>query len=264
MTVPNWLLKEYPEMALNLESNQDVLVSAFDLYQTLRQLPIYPLKMPHRESHGMTKGVSLLSNKLPKTRSCADAWIPMQFCICVPWVELSERELASINVGNTTNFGKIFNGILKTFIKMNTAIGYEPNLARNFFKPSDINANNVNTNSRNPNSEHCIPLEFDKVLFASKLTFAETLQASAKSTHNLYRVQVQVKMEPGVNIEGEEPRVFESLFSQAANLDSYTTLSLLETKQVTKYGNKPLCAREEDVKDICICKASKIQARRNF
>ena len=265
IVVPNWLLKKHPDIGLTLEANQDVLISPFDLYQTLRQFPIYPLDMPQRESHKERRGLSLISNYLPKTRSCIDARIPIQFCVCMNWVELNQQQINAANNGDIM-YGSIRNGVFKALLKMNEHLGYNSRIVTSSL--SDLIDENFTPSEHSPNHKYCILLQFDKIVFASKITFSETFLTVTKAAHQFYRVQFQTKMEDGAQHpqqqedDGkEEPRIFEILFMHPSGNNLIAYINLLEIKQITKYGNKPICSRTEDVKDICVCKASQATAR---
>ncbi|CAG5127872.1 unnamed protein product [Candidula unifasciata] len=80
LTFPKWFLKRYPDVAANLKRNTERLTSHFDTHATLLDLlyfksfatpPLPPLK------HGIS-----LFDKIPWDRTCKDALIPSDFCLC--------------------------------------------------------------------------------------------------------------------------------------------------------------------------------------
>lgn len=80
LTFPDWFLRKYPDVAANLKLNTRRLTSHFDTHATLLDLlyfkcnttsPLTPLR----------HGISLLE-KIPWNRTCADAAIPEEYCLC--------------------------------------------------------------------------------------------------------------------------------------------------------------------------------------
>ena len=81
----------------SLFSNQDKLVTGFDLYNTIRQLAIpyskkkdstgryqkIKPKLPGYKSGIPNWSFDLLNEKVPTNRSCQDAKIPIEFCPCL-------------------------------------------------------------------------------------------------------------------------------------------------------------------------------------
>ncbi|BFZ21863.1 hypothetical protein BsWGS_24902 [Bradybaena similaris] len=80
LTFPEWFLKKYPDVAENLRTNTKRLTSHFDTRATLLDLlyfksdnppPLAPIR------HGMS-----LFKEIPWNRTCVDASIPPEFCLC--------------------------------------------------------------------------------------------------------------------------------------------------------------------------------------
>ncbi|BFZ21884.1 hypothetical protein BsWGS_24923 [Bradybaena similaris] len=80
LTFPEWFLKKYPDVAENLRINTKRLTSHFDTRATLLDLlyfksdnppPLAPIR------HGMS-----LFKEIPGNRTCYDASIPLEFCMC--------------------------------------------------------------------------------------------------------------------------------------------------------------------------------------
>jgi hypothetical protein len=88
-----------------LTSNQDMLVTPYDMYQVVRRLLYYPSEVPPyvpdpnnpplplpRQSHivsslpHLSPFVDISQIALPENRSCTEANIPMEFCTCIPWL----------------------------------------------------------------------------------------------------------------------------------------------------------------------------------
>ncbi len=88
MNMPKKLRSEWLNV---LHSNQDKLVTGYDLYNTLRGFlqprdrygePI-PLKYPGYASGIPDWSFNLLHDKVPLDRNCEDARIPIEFCPCI-------------------------------------------------------------------------------------------------------------------------------------------------------------------------------------
>ncbi|BFZ21885.1 hypothetical protein BsWGS_24924 [Bradybaena similaris] len=80
LTFPEWFLKKYPDVAENLRINTKRLTSHFDTHATLLDLMYFksdnpPPLAPIR--HGMS-----LFKEIPGNRTCYDASIPLEFCMC--------------------------------------------------------------------------------------------------------------------------------------------------------------------------------------
>lgn len=80
LTFPTWFLRKYPDVAANLKNNTKRLTSHFDTHATLLDLLYFkPDKPPPLAP--LRHGVSLLG-KIPLGRTCADAQIPANLCLC--------------------------------------------------------------------------------------------------------------------------------------------------------------------------------------
>ncbi|BFZ21868.1 hypothetical protein BsWGS_24906 [Bradybaena similaris] len=80
LTFPDWFLRKYPDVAANLKVNSKRLTSHFDTHATLLDLLYFksdsPPPLPPRR-HGMS-----LFQKIPWDRTCEDASIPPEYCLC--------------------------------------------------------------------------------------------------------------------------------------------------------------------------------------
>ncbi|BFZ21866.1 hypothetical protein BsWGS_24905 [Bradybaena similaris] len=89
LTFPDWFLKKYPDVAANLQANTKRLTTHFDTHATLLDLLYFkshttPLAPPR---HGIS-----LFREIPSNRTCKDASIPKEFCLC------GYRSLGDVNV----------------------------------------------------------------------------------------------------------------------------------------------------------------------
>jgi hypothetical protein len=89
IVLPPWFKVKYPIAWKNLHSNQDKLVSSFDMHRTLLQmknleeLSVFETNPTIDEIKGPT-----LFHKISPYRSCYSARIPLQYCPCLNTVPL--------------------------------------------------------------------------------------------------------------------------------------------------------------------------------
>ncbi|XP_028405370.1 uncharacterized protein LOC114527863 [Dendronephthya gigantea] len=105
MTFPKWFKERYPKAAKNLQANTKRLTTWYDLHATFEHILEYGNKQ-EKSKHG----ISLLT-KVPPTRSCNDASIPLHWCPCLQWsavdhrhVHMQEGALEAINHINNLIF----------------------------------------------------------------------------------------------------------------------------------------------------------------
>ncbi|XP_070388118.1 uncharacterized protein [Dermacentor albipictus] len=77
LALPKRFLREHPDVAASLETNQRRLITAYDLHATLLSLSTLPSFSVNPTRHGL----NLFAN-IPANRTCVDASIPPQFCAC--------------------------------------------------------------------------------------------------------------------------------------------------------------------------------------
>mmetsp|Transcript_5100 Transcript_5100/g.16661 ORF Transcript_5100/g.16661 Transcript_5100/m.16661 type:complete len:459 (+) Transcript_5100:941-2317(+) len=66
---------------VNIALNQQRLVTVWDVYETLKELPLPYLRVPKPPERSSEKGLSL-QNEIPAERTCHDAGIPSVLCQC--------------------------------------------------------------------------------------------------------------------------------------------------------------------------------------
>lgn len=126
VVVPDSLLHRHPQLGSALESNRDVLTTAYDVWATIRHLPTYPGDEPEdvvdarcefeesvhpnmTASQGTpssapwrkqpkTPGRSLLT-PLPRTRGCKEAGVPSAACTHTVWRESADDAERSAAAG---------------------------------------------------------------------------------------------------------------------------------------------------------------------
>ncbi|KAJ5079358.1 hypothetical protein M0811_04379 [Anaeramoeba ignava] len=79
LVIPNKILDENPEVKQNLIENQQRIISAYDIYLTLKHIPIGISSYLERDPRDPKKAMSLFE-KIPK-RSCEEADISPEYCV---------------------------------------------------------------------------------------------------------------------------------------------------------------------------------------
>ncbi|CAG5127798.1 unnamed protein product [Candidula unifasciata] len=79
LTFPDWFLKKYPDVAANLRANTKRLTTHFDTHATLLDLLYFKSNL--KPLPLLRHGVSLFE-EIPANRTCRDAFIPKEFCLC--------------------------------------------------------------------------------------------------------------------------------------------------------------------------------------
>jgi len=79
---PKWFSERYPELAENLDVNQNRLVTAHDLYNTFIQLHDLPEFKQNVNYSANMEAIKGLFRSIPEDRNCADALVPDIMCIC--------------------------------------------------------------------------------------------------------------------------------------------------------------------------------------
>ncbi|XP_075543716.1 uncharacterized protein LOC142578199 [Dermacentor variabilis] len=92
LALPNRFLADNPVPAAQLEVNQRRLITNYDLHATLIALS----KLPELGTNSTEKGLSLFG-PIPPERTCADAYIPRQFCACLD----ESRKLNDLEVSSS-------------------------------------------------------------------------------------------------------------------------------------------------------------------
>jgi len=100
VAMPSWFKDEYPVAWANLNSNSERLVSAFDVHETFRDF-IYLDNLKPKESVNISaksssknfssslRQPSSLFQQLSPNRTCAEAGIPMHWCVCFEKTSIS-------------------------------------------------------------------------------------------------------------------------------------------------------------------------------
>jgi len=82
MVVPTSILEKFPAMAKNLETNQQRLITMWDLHKTLNHISTYPAPPPPAPNPQLDPSWSLSIFEEIKSRSCKQAHVPQDVCGC--------------------------------------------------------------------------------------------------------------------------------------------------------------------------------------
>ncbi|RUS70180.1 hypothetical protein EGW08_022053 [Elysia chlorotica] len=109
---PPWFRGKYPELMRTLEINRNRLSSHFDVHETLKDLMF--LKIGPRKPGTLKERAISLFREIPKERTCAQAGIPGEFCVCGRFYEAKLPQ---------TTYYLIALTLLE---KVNSFVGYSP------------------------------------------------------------------------------------------------------------------------------------------
>ncbi|ESP05156.1 hypothetical protein LOTGIDRAFT_180911, partial [Lottia gigantea] len=80
IVLPRWFKSKYPEIYYNLLNNSKKLTTAFDIFETLKDV-VHFTGQPRRNVNLEQRGISLFDD-IPEARACEDAGISPQWCTC--------------------------------------------------------------------------------------------------------------------------------------------------------------------------------------
>ena len=87
--IPEKFKLQYPKKFENFVENRNRLTSNFDVHETFEE--IFSLTTGDFQPKTKKHGISLF-DKIPKDRSCKDALIPENFCMCMEEVKPNAKE----------------------------------------------------------------------------------------------------------------------------------------------------------------------------
>ncbi|XP_054724869.1 uncharacterized protein LOC129235195 isoform X2 [Uloborus diversus] len=88
IALPPWFEEKYPVHARNLRTNENRLVTPFDIHATFMTL-LYP-DVPVKGEMG-SRSISLFS-EIPQERTCSMASIEPHWCACLSWAKVSPED----------------------------------------------------------------------------------------------------------------------------------------------------------------------------
>ncbi|XP_019632430.1 PREDICTED: uncharacterized protein LOC109476045 [Branchiostoma belcheri] len=89
--LPTWLLRDRPAILKNLAANQRKYIVHLDLHKTMKSLLHYP-RLDSTEGHTADTAINLLTETVPKNRTCEEAGLPAWTCACGLMKQLEETE----------------------------------------------------------------------------------------------------------------------------------------------------------------------------
>lgn len=96
VTLPDRMLKNFPEIAKNLKRNSELLTSYFDLHATFKHILSYP-SLPT----GVKYGASLFTQLNETERLCENMGVDDRWCPCINFEELNASDPFSQKLANT-------------------------------------------------------------------------------------------------------------------------------------------------------------------
>ncbi|BFZ21876.1 hypothetical protein BsWGS_24915 [Bradybaena similaris] len=197
LTFPDWFLRKYPDVSANLKVNTKRLTSHFDTHATLLDLlyfksttppPLAPLR------HGMS-----LFQKIPWDRTCKDAYIPLEYCLC------EHKSLEDINTASETS--QLLANLVLNAVNLKTdkhvCVVFRLHTIIRIIK---ITLNNNNSNYKNVTTVYKVTLETDpgKAVFEANV-YAEINSAAWKVANDIHRLNLYRGQAGCINIAEQQP-----------------------------------------------------------
>ncbi|KAF7997895.1 hypothetical protein HCN44_009293 [Aphidius gifuensis] len=219
-TFPHWFKQVYPEAYANFVFNTRHLSTPFDIHKTLESI----LKLdPPSEGDTNLRDISLF-NKIPVSRTCADAFIEPHWCACLSWKEIPTTEETVIGAANN-------------FIKFINSYTLEHRDICEILKLDEIiwSARLIPTDGI---------LKFQKT--KDKDGFIGDFSSKTQLVNDIY--QIKVKTMPG---EG----LFEVSVSHDVVKNIFNT-QISDVSRINKYGSQARCVENEfyHLRKYCFCK----------
>ncbi|CAG9325561.1 unnamed protein product [Blepharisma stoltei] len=132
------VLNNIPTGSAALLHNSNRLLSKFDFHTTLQHLGNYPNLNSHRndirkKSSKTIKTYNWFTDFIPDNRTCEDAGIPIYWCGCQPFKEISNDINSEIFVNLTNNIIETFNTENKIYDTKKKTICQKLNLNKNTY-----------------------------------------------------------------------------------------------------------------------------------
>uniref|UniRef100_A0A7M5WIC9 Uncharacterized protein n=2 Tax=Clytia hemisphaerica TaxID=252671 RepID=A0A7M5WIC9_9CNID len=94
--LPPSFKRNYRELYDNIEANQHVLTSHFDVHWTLKHILSYPNVEEKR-----TAGQSLFTKIDPKARTCKQSGVPQKYCFCMKTTRIDSNSTQAFKIAET-------------------------------------------------------------------------------------------------------------------------------------------------------------------
>ncbi|KAJ8965292.1 hypothetical protein NQ314_004221 [Rhamnusium bicolor] len=219
-TFPKWFKEKHKVIYSNFLSNQDKLVTPFDIYTTLKSV----LKLENTEIADITQRSVSLFSKIPAERSCSHAYIEPHWCACLDWQEIPVSAPIVERLGETL---------------VHTLNEYTKNY-RNLCEVLSISQIHWVT-KMSPNQNL---LKFNKN--ADLDGFVADLSANMKIKYDMY--QLKVMLSPGNSL-------FEASITHDLKKDNLQ-IKLSDISRINMYGRQARCIENDlpQLRKYCYCK----------
>ncbi|XP_076238504.1 uncharacterized protein LOC143181785 [Calliopsis andreniformis] len=219
-TFPPWFKEAYPQAYANFLHNTQYLTTPFDVHKTLEN--ILNFQSP-KDGDRHQRAISLF-DKVPLSRSCADAFIEPHWCACLSWQEIPKDD------NQVTAAAKYFIQFLNAYTEDHRDICEELRLKEILWAAKLI-----------PNKGL---LKFQKA--GDQDGFIGDFSAKTKLTTETY--QLKVKTYPG-----------DGLFEVSINYDikknTFST-KISDVSRINMYGSQARCVENSlyHLRKYCYCK----------
>ncbi|XP_076269683.1 uncharacterized protein LOC143202235 isoform X2 [Rhynchophorus ferrugineus] len=94
---PQWFKKVHSHIYNNFKSNEDKLVTPFDIHLTLKDI----IDLKHTHVADISQRAVSLFSKIPAERSCSHAYIEPHWCACLDWIHVDISDKIVHRLGAT-------------------------------------------------------------------------------------------------------------------------------------------------------------------
>ncbi|GBL97170.1 hypothetical protein AVEN_144611-1 [Araneus ventricosus] len=217
---PKWFLDQYPEFAKNLKTNQDRLMTLFDIHATMVHL--LDLNKTHEERSTVTLGTSLF-DEIPANRTCVDAHIKRHWCPCETFDVVPLNASEAINASQA--IVKDINSQLESYEDICEVLEVDDIMSAMVGKANDIVLRYVRAENE---------------MLNKKIILGEKMEPIAD-----YMITLVTR--PG-------GAVFEGTVRHDPVSGSYTVLGI---SRLSLYGMTSWCIDSQNLKLFCYCKVQK-------
>ena len=215
--LPAWWHKKYPKSSANVRENSNALLTPYDIHTTLEHVLDFD---PDTKSKQNKHGISVF-NKIPKTRTCADANIGTHWCTCLKWREIDNNSLiaqtlSSLLVRTINNF--IFN-----HTDLCESVEHQQTVSVAYFEPEE-----------------------DLMKFKESKGHEKYDMSGSTKTDINKTFQITIETSPGSGM-------FEASFDTTKG-DTFRLKD--EVSRINKYGSAANCVEQKypDLRKFCYCK----------
>ncbi|KAJ6636581.1 hypothetical protein Bhyg_15172, partial [Pseudolycoriella hygida] len=225
---PEWFKVKYSQQYQNFQDNINTLTTPFDIHATLEDILRLQSNSFNKLSNYASRSRAIsLFDKIPKNRSCADAYIEPHWCVCMNWRPINDTQNEFV-------------------LRAARAVVEQINM----FTKAD---------------EHkCARLYLHEIKWAAKLAphdnlmrfkqnkdfdgFLADLTSKTKVWSEMY--QVKIIVQPGKSI-------FEASVLHDLRMNEFR-VKMSDISRVNKYGSQAICILNSDpeLRKYCYCKKS--------